>query len=239
MSTPIPPGDPPGNQTINSSPNWGDREPTTGLITVEEQIAPQLVSGAYCSPEEFLVRFDLRTVADLLGDNGKRFGVNAAGPTPTDPDPVLVAANLTLIALLQDASGMVEMACTKGARYDPTDLWKIYNAPYEVDQATGRRKPNTNIRNTLITIVAGIAMWFLTTRRPNPNIPISPRCQMAMQLLDRIAIGELVFGTVDAQQAGLPEAKYLTVDDQNVMNLATFRAERYFGRRNNRDRLRS
>lgn len=189
---------------------------------------PTGLSGAYCSGSEFIALFDLRTVADLLGDNGKRYGVT---PPSTDPDPTLVVAHPTLLSILMEASGMVEMACTKGERYMPIDLFNIWN--------TINLTPSidTNTRHTLIGIVAGIGMWLLYNRRPNPNIQLSSRADFAIKMLDRIALGELVFGTLESQDAGLPKAEYLTEADQEVMNLATFRAERLFGRRNSRDRL--
>jgi hypothetical protein len=62
----------------------------------------------YCAADVFIETHDARKVGDLLLDNGTR---------DADPESSTIVARALLWA-----SGMVETACLKGARYTPTDL---------------------------------------------------------------------------------------------------------------------
>lgn len=64
----------------------------------------------YAQNSDFIVRYDVRTVADLLSDTGAP--VAAAS----------VATNSVLSSLLQDASADIDAACFRGNRYTPAQL---------------------------------------------------------------------------------------------------------------------
>ena len=66
---------------------------------------------SFISASEALKRLDWRTLADLCADTGTR--ISSAADLQTD---------VNFLALLADASGMIEQACYAGGRYVREDI---------------------------------------------------------------------------------------------------------------------
>jgi len=160
---------------------------------------------AYLGPAEFLKRYDTRTVGDLCADNGVR-----VTPSALLSDPNLAAA-------LLDASGLVEAACLVKSRYQPGDLAALTGA----SQAF------------LFRLVADLAMGLLIERRPDLKREPPASYSAALAWLDKLSEGVAIFGLVEVQQAGLPEAVQETAQTVYARDLIDVQARRFFGRRVN------
>jgi hypothetical protein len=137
---------------------------------------PTSISGssAYCSNSEFLKRYDSRTVGELLSDTGEVI------------DPVTLASDTTLTALLQQASGMVEAAAFEGRRYDSDDLEAL----------------DGNSVALLRGLVADLGMWLLWNRRPDRGSVIPPQVTASMEMLDQLRMGKRIFSLQEQADAG-------------------------------------
>ena len=65
---------------------------------------------AYCTPAEFLQRYDVRLIGELVRDNGVR------------EDPTTLLTEPILLAVLVDASAAVDAAVFVGDRYTPAQM---------------------------------------------------------------------------------------------------------------------
>lgn len=166
---------------------------------------PLTSSTTYLSATQFLLRVDRRTVADLCSDTG----------TAVDADALAADANLA--AALLDASGEVEAAAMKGARYTPSDLAALTGA------AQAR----------LFRLITRIALGLLYERRPDKGKP-PESYQLALDQLQELRDGVMVFGTVETADAQTMEATTETTQDVEARNGITFISRRFFGRRSNR-----
>lgn len=162
---------------------------------------------AYCTAAQFLNFYDWRPFAQLLSD--------ADSPLP---HPAAVQNSGALTAILQAASGTVEMACFVGERYAPADLAAL----------TG------NSALKLAKLVADIAAEELWRRRNAPDVPPLPQFKEAAELLQALSQGVAVWGIQEAMQSGLEEDEIETTADIENRRLVTFTARALFGRRNNR-----
>lgn len=131
-------------------------------------------SSAYCTNSEFLKRYDARTVGELLSDTGDVI------------DPVSLASDTTLTALLQQASGMVEAACFEGRRYDSDDLTTL----------------DGNSQALLRGLVADLGMWLLWNRRPDRGSVIPPQVTSSMEMLEQLRQGKRIFSLQEQATAG-------------------------------------
>lgn len=184
---------------------------------------------AYAEGEDFTRRFDFRTANQLLSDN------DAPLYSMTDPTAakLSVETDATLTALLQEASGMVEAACTRAGIYqiDPgatpprNDL---------ADLLTG----GTNSGEMLRGMVCGIAMWLLWERRPQriKEMELPARAQAAIAQLDDLADGKKVFGWRENQLDAVTEHTIDQPADVIRRNGTTWQARRLYGRRANQSR---
>lgn len=168
-------------------------------------------SASLCPASAFLKRYDIRSVADLLSRDGTRIG-------GTVPATATVEADVNLIAALKSGSGMLESACTKGGRYTVADL----------ESLTG------NSLELLYSIVSDLTMARLIQSRPDKRIPLPPAYQEALAWLDQLAEGERIFGIQEAMDAGRADHENEDAADVEARNLATYQADRFFGRRANR-----
>jgi hypothetical protein len=156
----------------------------------------------YCAADVFIETHDARKVGDLLLDNGTR---------DADPESSTIVARALLWA-----SGMVETACLKGARYTPTDLAALTGAGQSV----------------LETLVADLAFWFLCKRRHKVAVKAKEIAgvEEAFEMLQWLAEGERIFSFQETADAGLPATETETPDQKDDrFGVATI-AERYFGR---------
>lgn len=168
--------------------------------------------ASYCSIAQFLVRADWNTIAQLLSDKPQSGVVTILTLTE-------VEASTTLTAILQEASGYVEMACIKGERYSVADLVAL---------------AGTNAGETLAGLVADLALWRVYDRRPDRRAEMPERCQEAWAKLDLLAEGELIFPFTESAQAGHMDEDEVVDADLQRRNGLTFQASRYFGNRADR-----
>jgi hypothetical protein len=169
---------------------------------------PNSGTAAYCSNQTFLVFFDGRNLADLISDADTPVAV---GTLPT---------NATLTSILQAASGEVEMWCLKGNKYQPSDLAML----------TG------NMALKLAKIVANIAFGMMLERRPDKAYKMPESVLAARKELEQVSKGVEIFGLVEVQAAGNIGESDILEPDIEVLDLATFGAQRLFGVRQARRR---
>lgn len=171
---------------------------------------PATSASSYCSAAEFLKRIDKRTVADLCSDTG----------TPVTEGAL--AANVNLLAALEDASGDVEAAALMGGRYSNADL-----AALITDDGVGAAK--------LRRIVSDLAIAYLFERRPSPDLDRQPQAvERALKFLELLASGERIFGFQEVMDDGVMDDIKETPAIVEARNLPTYIARRLFGRRANR-----
>ncbi len=141
-----------------------------------------VISGAsaYCTPQQFLDRYDLRTVGRLLSDDGK-----------STLNQMQLLASPILASFLMEASGEVETVCLQGGRYTPADLAAL---------------AGTNHGMTLAGLVADLAMWRLWRRRPSKDDKAPASVEDARDLLQRLGDGEAIFGFQETADAGVLHA---------------------------------
>ncbi len=168
-------------------------------------------SAAYCSPAIFCSLFDYRTFAQLASDTDVPLASSAA-----------LQASSILALKLQVAAGKIEMACTKGQRYDPADLALM---------ASG----TTNGAAALADLNAGVAVYEMFGRRFE-TMPdeIRDKVESAMAQLEALADGEEILPFAQTQLAGLIQDYNETPQDVQNRNLPSFVARRCLGRRDNR-----
>src|SRR5215475_13456156 len=109
---------------------------------------------AYASVEDLLLRYDSRTIGQLVSDMN----------TPVAADKL--KANDTVLAALMDASGSLESACVAGNRYLPSDLQNLTGAS----------------QGFLKMLTCDLAMGRLVLRRPTKD-GIPDFYQQALQWL--------------------------------------------------------
>ena len=168
---------------------------------------------AYCTGAQFLERYDVRRVSDLVRDDGVR-------PTTTST----VATNVNLLAALDDASAEVDAAAFVGQRYTKLRLLDLVSV-----------NVSGVLVNTggflLIRLVANIAYANLVTRRglaATETSALAPMYNEAQQMLKMIRSGERIFDTSDGgnADAGLMQTVSLVGTDSSNMLNTSFR---FFG----------
>lgn len=171
--------------------------------------AKTVISGdeSYCTPTQFGQRYDVRSLAQRLSDNGE--------------DVQDALADDKLEAILMQASGRVEMACSVGEKYTPADL-------------TALAASETNMAETLAGLVADLAIPIIFRRRPE-ILAQFPQVQEANNVLAALAEGSAaIFGFQETMDAGHMDSHYEEPDDIANRNLFTYQARRFFGTRGNR-----
>lgn len=121
---------------------------------------------AYATPEELLIRYDARRVADLVSDTGTR---------TTDP-----ASSPVVAACLEDASGMVESACRVAGRYTINQLVNLQG----------------HTRFLLTRLVCDLTYGLLVARRgysANDMNTMAPQYKGALDMLEQIKQGDRIF----------------------------------------------
>jgi hypothetical protein len=166
-------------------------------------------ASAYCTAADFLVRYDTRSVAELLSDTGTAV---ASGD---------VEANTKLATILRQASGKVEAAVFLGGKYDKEDL--------EALEASG-----TNGSQMLAGLVCDIAFGILVRRRPDAEMPVPPQCQEAEEMLGALAAGEEIFPFTETKEAGQATVETDTPADVEARNQPSYQARGMWGTRQNR-----
>lgn len=161
----------------------------------------------YAAASDLLDRYDLRTVADLINDVGRR-----TGGSP-DPNRSTVEADPKLAVALLDGAGWIEAACLRSKRYSATDL-------HALTGASGSFLKKLNCQ---------LAMAFLFERRPDKGSPPA-FLTLAFQTLQAIANGERIFAFAEHEAAGNPIEYVMAAYDWDELALAPVQAQRYYGR---------
>lgn len=180
-------------------------------------MTPLTASSSYCSASRLFAFHDWRTAADAVVDSDTT-------PRPTKASLVDSGSQYGAIiaATLLSASGEVEAACLVGKRYQPTDLQSLTGSGLAF----------------LEKLVADLAFWHLCQRRQpiaaNPdNVP---GARSAVDMLERLRIGERIFAFDEAAAAGLPSVVEPAAANTWQGERQTVRqAQRFFGTRG-RDR---
>lgn len=174
---------------------------------------PASGNAPYAFASDFLARCDIRSAAQLLSDDG----------VPLTAPQVLASSILT--DLLAESSGEVESACLVGGRY----MIDQSSTPPVNDLAalTG------NAQRMLVGLVCTLTMMKLFLRRPDRAPPDYKPGEIASKRLESLEEGTAVFGTLEAQAAGVLG---LTIDSPQVIEdrqSPVITGRPFFGRRNN------
>ncbi len=161
-------------------------------------------SSAYATVADLQARFDTRDLAQWASDTGTPI---ASGSLATNP---------ALLAMLSDASGIVELACLVGERYSVSDLQTLA-------AATG------NSSAILKRIVCDLAVGMLIERRPFLEREPMQQYLHALDMLQEIRAGKRIFAFIESAQAGNPKDVIDSNLDIDYRNLTTNQASRYFG----------
>lgn len=161
---------------------------------------PNSSATAYADGDDLVARYDAQFLSELVSDSGT---VVDAGDVPDDDN---------VAAALLDASGEVEAACLQAGRYQPEDLQALTGA------ALGYLKK----------IVCGLAVCNLMARRW-PDKPLPEGLKAVGETLEKLRVGERIFGLEEVQDAAQP----LRIDDTLATTTPglTDWAARLFGRR--------
>lgn len=167
-------------------------------------LTPQSNPSAYATPADLLTYHDARSVGQLCNDTDQQL------------DAAAIALDPVVNGCLDAASGQVEAACTAGGRYRPDDLAAL----------TGVSKRH------LVRLVCDLAYYALTARRfPETRPDQLGFAEVAYLALERLRLGEHVFGFVETAEAGGGMEPMTTstterlYDPRRVVN----RARRFFG----------
>jgi hypothetical protein len=169
------------------------------------------LSGAasYCSAARFVRFFDVRTLGDLLSDDGTRL------------TPAQVLASDELDEILKCASGKVECAAQVAERYRPADLEALL-------------ADDGNMASFLAWVVAGLAVEMVFQRRPDVDMKVPSQAAEANEILNALAHGERIFGFTETMDAGHMDHEVETPRVVEDRNLPTYQARSLFGTRSNR-----
>jgi hypothetical protein len=171
--------------------------------------------SAYVPPPEVLKRVDVRWCADLCSDTGAKVGSS----TDTAAMAAALALDPNFLASIDDACGALEAHCLIGMRYTHADLAAIAASA-------------TVARALLWRFLSRLTMCFLWERRPRLELPKA--YEEVLKDLEKLRSGELIFGTVQIEQAGLPSSRQESRRDVDRRNLASTRMARFFGDRGDR-----
>lgn len=160
----------------------------------------------YCSNAQFLDRYDVRTIAELIQD------------TDESLDVAQVTASARLEKLLMEASGQLEAAALLGGKYTPADL----------NALTG------NMGQWIAGIVADLAAPKVIGRRFMEFGEFQKRLEQAGKVLEALADGRLIFGLQENIDAGMIDDHVETASDVEARKMITYQASKYFGTRANR-----
>lgn len=182
---------------------------------------PVSATTPYITVAEFLDRYDLRTIGQLMHDDdtlpmsGDNINLTAL---LAELENTGTAPGRRLYAILQDASGKLESSALAGERYTPEDLQAL----------TG------NQAEYLKRLVADLAVRTCYERRPTLFGPPPTQSQEADAVLNAIAAGTMIFGLQEVMDAG--HMTMTTDTPRNVLtrNSMVVQAQGFFGVRANR-----
>lgn len=145
----------------------------------------------YLTAAEFLIYYDKRRVYELLSDSGS--------PLTDGTYP----ANLTIAALIRQASAHIDSACQTGRRYERTQLEDIVTAANSGSATEAEKKRAEPIK----TLCAHLTWGFLIARRGHAATKLAelaPMFDWAQQMLNDLATGQRIFDLELPKAAGIP-----------------------------------
>lgn len=153
--------------------------------------------GAWSTSDDLLARYDVRRVCQLLADDG------------TAVLPANLPTNPNLLVLLDDATALVASAIYRGGKYTAVDVAAMDGKSYAL----------------LKRLVCDLTMGLLYQRRGYSAEEVRaavPSYVSAQEMLDALAEGTRIFGTVQAAvDAGKP--KRVQVDRRKTLLTSTTR----------------
>ncbi len=158
---------------------------------------------SYAQPQDAIDRIDVRRWGDLVLDTGKR-------ATATQ-----LLTNTRLVAVLNDAAGMIDAALLRSGRYTPADL-----------QTLATTTDNGNF--LLLRINVDLAYGLACEARGYSEAEVgamAPGYLKALEYLERLALGDWIFGLAPVIAAGNPTTAVLS----RRVTLLSSAAFRYFG----------
>jgi phage gp36-like protein len=120
---------------------------------------------AYATPQDLLIRYDERRVADLVSDTGTRSAAPLTSPV--------------VAAVLEDAAGIIDSACRVGGRYSIADLAAMAGSGHYL----------------LVRLSCDIAYGLLVARRGYSTTDMkvmAPQLEFANKMLDDLRKGDRV-----------------------------------------------
>ena len=195
--------------------------------------SPNSSITAYATGEDMLQSRDWRQVADLLQDPTTRTGASTSPASRVAALALFTTEDAVGYRALRWASGQIEAAVTCGARYSPEDMLELTESQ-TASQAQGGGSGYTVARDLIVGLCCDLAFWWLVKRRkPGVKPDQVAGVQEALDLLERLRLGERVFPIGESQQAGL--ASVVPLDTETRVTEAaeplSVRAGRFFGSR--------
>jgi hypothetical protein len=179
-------------------------------LTINSNSAPLI------TPAEFLNRCDWRTVGQLLSDSDDPidFVTLTTAGTPE---------NTLLLQHLLGSTGELEAACTKGERYQPSDLANL--------AASG-----TASGSYLFDVLTWLTIPRIYRRRPDLLERLETEILRGADVLEKLEKGEMVFSFVQTQIAGVITHQSETPRQVQHRDGLEVQATRLYGRRADRRR---
>lgn len=138
---------------------------------------------SFAAPSDLLVRYDARTLGDLVADDGVRVPESA------------LATNAKLTALLSTATGEIKSAVLRSDRYKVADLEALTGESLQY----------------LVDLTCRIAFWRLWQRKPYADdqnrMEAKKSCDEALELLQS---GARIFDVQTVREAGTPYVETVT-----------------------------
>ena len=154
----------------------------------------------YASPDDMLLRYDARTIGDLVNDNNNR-------QTPTQ-----LQTNAALLAALSSASGEINSATLYGERYTVLELQSLTGDDQEF----------------LTALNCDLAFGRLNLRRGNDPAKF-PAFIQAKELLERLRQGSLLFNVAGDVATGVVAEEFPSYTTYATVNLVRdFTRGRFF-----------
>jgi phage gp36-like protein len=164
---------------------------------------PDSTSTPYASASDLLLYRDYRSIAQWILDDD------------TVANEATVLASPKVSTALMAASGEIESACAAGGRYVPADLNALTGASLQM----------------LKELCCSLAFWRLAIRRLiNIQKEDISGVADAYDLLEQLRLGQRIFSTTEAQDAGLGESIDMNRVVPGQQRLLTSRMYRFFPR---------
>lgn len=174
----------------------------TGIASMAQVGTPIIRGSAYATPYDLIKRYDVRVLGDLINDSGNRVSSQS----------ILIDKNI--VAVLDDASGMIDSSALVGGRYQINDLQTLSS----IDQAM------------IIRLCCDLCFILLVQRR-GLDVKSLPQYDHSMDMLQRLRTGERIFKVQGNIDKGLVTSEFVSTLTVSNRNYSTNEAMRYFPQR--------